>query len=100
MKTGCIEVSVKDLGIQFEFAVRDDGPGIRPEYHEQIFKMFQTLKPRDQVEGSGMGLAMVRKYVESAGGKIAVESAEGHGSTFRFTWPKLQPMEEEQSWTR
>jgi signal transduction histidine kinase len=93
-KTGCIEVSVEDLGTKLEFTVRDDGPGIPPEFHEQIFKMFQTLKPRDQVEGSGMGLAMVRKYIEFAGGQIAVESEVGRGSTFRFSWPK-QPMEEE-----
>ena len=46
------------------FSVQDDGPGIAHEYQEQIFKMFQTLKPRDQVEGSGMGLAMVKKNIE------------------------------------
>jgi signal transduction histidine kinase len=50
--------------------------------------MFQTLKPRDQVEGSGMGLAMVRKHVDCAGGELSLESAVGHGSTFGFTWPK------------
>jgi PAS domain S-box-containing protein len=94
-KSGCIEVSVEDLGAQLEFKVRDDGPGIPAQFHEQIFKMFQTLKPRDQVEGSGMGLAMVRKHVEFSGGTVAVESAEGQGSTFRFTWPKQQPIEEE-----
>jgi signal transduction histidine kinase len=73
------------------FAVADDGPGIDPRFHARIFDMFQTLKPRDQVEGSGMGLAMVRKYVELMGGTIVVESAEGQGSTFRFTWPVHQP---------
>jgi hypothetical protein len=94
-KTGCIEITAEDLGAQYEFAVRDDGPGIPTEFQEQIFKMFQTLKPRDQVEGSGMGLAMVRKYVEFAGGKIVVESTEGHGSTFRFTWSKQQDVDKE-----
>ena len=72
----------------FRFSVKDDGPGIAAEYHEKIFKMFQTLKPRDQVEGSGMGLAMVRKHVDMAGGEIKLESAVGKGSTFSFTWPK------------
>ena len=87
-KTGRIEVSVEDLGSDWRFSVKDDGPGIPAEYHEKIFKMFQTLKPRDQVEGSGMGLAMVRKHVDVAGGELKLESAVGQGSTFSFTWPK------------
>jgi PAS domain S-box-containing protein len=87
-KAGLIEVSVEDLGAMFRFSVKDDGPGIQVQYHEQIFKMFQTLKPRDQVEGSGMGLAMVRKHVDVAGGEFELESAVGQGSTFSFTWPK------------
>ncbi len=87
-RAGRIEVSVQDAGPMFRFSVKDDGPGIPAEYHEQIFKMFQTLKPRDQVEGSGMGLAMVRKHIDVAGGKLKLESAVGQGSTFSFTWPK------------
>ena len=87
-KTGRIEVSVEDLGADWRFSVEDDGPGIPAQYHEKIFKMFQTLKPRDQVEGSGMGLAMVRKHVDVAGGELKLESAVGQGSTFSFTWPK------------
>jgi two-component system sensor kinase FixL len=89
-KAGRIEVSVEDLGPMFRFRVKDDGPGISAQYHEQVFKMFQTLKPRDQVEGSGMGLAMVRKNVDVAGGELQLESALGQGSTFSFTWPKQQ----------
>jgi signal transduction histidine kinase len=87
-KCGCIEVTVEDGGEHFVFAVKDDGPGIPARFHDQIFKMFQTLKPRDQVEGSGMGLAMVRKNIEVFGGTIDLRSAEGKGSDFRFTWPK------------
>ncbi|HYF65314.1 MAG TPA: ATP-binding protein [Herpetosiphonaceae bacterium] len=71
-----------------EFAVRDNGAGIDPQYHERIFGIFQTLASRDQVEGSGLGLALVKKIVESQGGTIRVESAEGQGSTFSFTWPR------------
>ncbi len=71
-----------------EFSVADDGPGIAPGFHERIFELFQTLKPRDQVEGSGMGLAIVKKTVESMGGSISVDSAAGAGAVFRFTWPK------------
>jgi len=94
-KEGHIEVTVEPTASAHEpmltFAVKDDGPGIAPQFHDRIFQMFQTLKPRDQVEGSGMGLAMARKYVEVSGGTIWVESAEGRGSTFRFTWPVQQP---------
>lgn len=87
---GCIEVTVEDRGDLYAFAVQDDGPGIPAQYQEQIFKMFTTLKPRDLLEGSGMGLAMVQKNVEVFGGTLELESAEGKGSTFRFTWPKQQ----------
>jgi signal transduction histidine kinase len=69
------------------FAVSDDGPGIAPEYHERIFGIFQTLQPRDHVEGTGIGLSLVKKIVESRGGRVWVESAEGAGATFRFHWP-------------
>ncbi len=89
-KDGHIEVSVRDCGAEHLFSVKDDGPGIAPQFHEQIFKMFQTLKPRDQVEGSGMGLALVRKNIEIFGGTLKLDSVEGKGSTFHFTWPKHQ----------
>ena len=87
---GHILVTVEDIGTRYAFAVKDDGPGIPAQYHVRIFKMFQTLRPKDQVEGSGMGLALVRKWVEFLGGTIEIDSAEGQGSTFRFTFPKDQ----------
>jgi signal transduction histidine kinase len=81
-------VTLRDLGNFVEFTITDDGPGIAEQYQTRIFEIFQTLKPRDQVEGSGIGLAIVKKIVESQGGAITVESAEGRGASFRFTWPK------------
>ncbi len=66
--------------------IGDDGPGIAPDYQERVFEMFQTLRPRDEVEASGMGLAIVRKTVEARGGTVAVRS-EGRGTTFEVTWP-------------
>jgi PAS domain S-box-containing protein len=70
------------------FEVSDDGPGIAPDYHRRIFDMFCTLRPRDEVEGSGMGLALIKKLVERWGGRVSVtSSAETRGSTFRFTLP-------------
>ena len=91
---GKIFVGVEPGEKKHTFFVSDDGPGIDPRFHARIFDMFQTLRPRDQVEGSGMGLAMVRKHIELSGGSVAVESAEGAGSTFRFTWPANQPGKE------
>ncbi|HJZ46745.1 MAG TPA: CHASE3 domain-containing protein [Roseiflexaceae bacterium] len=85
---GHVEVSVRDIGRMYEFALADDGPGIAPEYHEKIFVIFQTLAARDKVEGTGIGLALIKKIVENHGGRVWVESAEGTGTTFRFTWPK------------
>lgn len=90
-KDGHIEVGLEDLDKDYyTFKVKDDGPGIAKEFHEKIFAMFQTLKPRDQVEGSGIGLAMVRKYIHIYGGNIKIHSSEGEGCTFIFTWPKQQ----------
>lgn len=83
-----VEVTAVDRGEAYEFSVADNGPGIAPEYHERIFGIFQTLQGRDEVEGTGIGLSLVRRLVESRGGQIRVESAEGEGTTFRFLWPK------------
>ena len=66
--------------------VRDNGIGIDPAYHEKIFEMFQRLNDVP-VEGTGIGLAIVKKIIEGAGGSVWVESARGEGATFRFTWP-------------
>jgi len=85
---GIVRIAAQGLGDFIEFTISDNGPGIAPQYHERIFGMFQTLRPRDEVEGSGMGLAIVKKAVEYHGGLIRVESAVGAGTTFRFTWPK------------
>jgi signal transduction histidine kinase len=86
---GIVEISADDAGEHLvEFAVKDNGPGIDPIFHQRIFEMFQTLQPRDEVEGSGVGLAVVKRSVESRGGTIQVESKVGEGATFRFTWPK------------
>lgn len=69
-----------------EYWVQDNGVGIDPAYHGKIFEVFQRLKDVEAA-GSGVGLAIVKKIVEGAGGRIWVESARGQGATFRFTWP-------------
>lgn len=85
---GCVTVSAAETAEAHVFTVADDGPGIDPDYHERIFEMFTTLRPRDQVEGSGMGLAMVHKTLAMVGGRITLDSAPGRGSRFIVTWPK------------
>ncbi len=67
--------------------MQDNGAGIDPAFHARVFEIFRTLKTRDEVEGSGVGLTVVKKLVESRGGTIQVISALGAGATFRFTWP-------------
>jgi PAS domain S-box-containing protein len=95
--TGAVTVSVASHGGKFRFSVVDDGPGVPVEYREVIFHMFKTLKPRDEKEGSGMGLALVRKIVETMGGTCGVESVSDRGVEFWFDWPKSVALPEEQT---
>jgi signal transduction histidine kinase len=83
-----VRVAVSDEGDFYRFSVADNGPGIPRQFHTKIWEIFQTLQPRDKVEGAGIGLALVRKNVESRGGRAWLESEESHGSEFHFLWPK------------
>ena len=85
---GVISVGCADDGDHWRFAVADNGPGIETRHFERIFQLFQTLAPRDRVESTGVGLALVKKIVEMYRGRVWVESAPGAGATFYFTWPK------------
>ncbi|MEL6354924.1 MAG: ATP-binding protein, partial [Cyanobacteria bacterium J06627_28] len=85
---GSVIVSVQDTGEFYEFAIADDGPGIDVAYHDKIFTIFQTLKARDELESTGIGLSIVKKVLTAEGGEITIESAPNEGTTFRFTWPK------------
>lgn len=84
---GIIQVRTRELNNNFiEISVSDDGPGVPEAFHNRIFGMFQTLKPRDEIEGSGMGLALIKKIVENYGGYITIHSV-GRGCRFSFSWP-------------
>jgi signal transduction histidine kinase len=87
-KEGHIQVSLQGNNDYLSISVSDDGPGIESRYHDTIFEMLRTLKPIYKSEGTGMGLAMVKKIVETNGGKVSVQSQPGHGTTVHFTWPK------------
>ena len=82
-----IHVSSIDAGTAVQFSVRDNGIGIDPRYHEQIFGVFKRLHGRE-FPGTGIGLAISKRIVEQRGGKIWVESELGQGATFHFTVPK------------
>jgi signal transduction histidine kinase/sensor domain CHASE-containing protein len=80
-------VTVNSQNGYYQFTVTDDGPGIAPEFHDKIFMMFQTLAVNDYGSNTGIGLALVKKIVQEHGGSITVQSKEGNGATFTFTWP-------------
>jgi len=86
-ENGRTEIGWQPRAGGYEFYVKDNGPGISPEFHEKVFIIFQTLQSRDQVESTGVGLALVKKIVEEQGGKVELRSEAGKGAEFRFFWP-------------
>lgn len=82
------KISIRGIseGRFVRFEVTDNGIGIDPSHHDLIFAIFQRLQEVD-VEGTGVGLAIVKKIVEQAGGTLQVRSDKGTGSVFSFTWP-------------
>ena len=82
-----VRISARREGPMVEFAVQDNGIGIEAEYFDRIFEMFQRLHTHDQYEGTGIGLAVVKRIVERHGGRVRVTSVPGEGSTISFTLP-------------
>jgi signal transduction histidine kinase len=88
---GKVEISHKENQSQWEFTIRDNGPGIDSKHFERIFGIFQTLYPsEDELISSGVGLAIVKKIIELHGGEIKVISELGSFTEFRFIIPKTE----------
>ena len=87
-QAGTVTVRFQRVDGSLSISVVDDGPGIPEKYQDRIFEPFRTLQSRDRVEGSGIGLAIVRRTVAQAGGTVDVESEPGRGSTFTLRWPE------------
>lgn len=82
-------ISVKGLVLKdgYSISITDDGPGILPDYQSSVFDMFHTLKPRDQVEGSGIGLSIIKKILDRYRCQFSLDSDGKCGTCFTFTWP-------------
>ncbi|MEO7308554.1 MAG: ATP-binding protein [Ferruginibacter sp.] len=85
---GQIFVTCEDFPDFYRFSVKDNGIGIDPEYHKKIFEIFQTLREKDEVESTGVGLAIVKKIIDEQQGTIQVNSRPNEGAEFIFTWQK------------
>lgn len=84
---GRIQITCRRVGGAWEFTFSDNGPGIAPRYHEKVFQLFQRLENSPDQPGAGIGLALVKRIIETRGGRIHLASEEGHGTAFQFTWP-------------
>lgn len=87
---GKIAVSCDQEQNFWRFNIADNGPGIEEKFFDKIFGVFQTLRPAENSQNTGIGLSTVKKIVETYGGTISVKSIHGHGSTFSFTFPRYQ----------
>lgn len=82
-------VASRDMVDSVEITLEDSGPGIPPEYRNRVFEPFKTLQSRDNVEGSGIGLSIVRRLVDDIGGEVKfVDPTYGNGAAISFTFPK------------
>lgn len=82
-----IEIDWKEKGDRYLIRVSDNGPGIKDRYLKKIFQVFEKLNPKEDPEGTGIGLAVCKRIIDEHGGKIWAESEVGEGTTFLFTLP-------------
>jgi signal transduction histidine kinase len=82
-----VRADARRIDGEWEIAVQDNGIGIDPRDHALIFEMFRRLHTEDEVEGTGVGLALVKRIVERSGGDVEVESEPGRGARFVLRMP-------------
>jgi len=80
-----IKITSKENLTNWQFSITDNGIGIRPEYFEKVFVLFQRLHNRDKYTGTGIGLSIAKKIIYNMKGEIWIESQENIGTTFHFT---------------
>ena len=85
---GQVKIYYNEHPAHYEFFVEDNGPGISKAYHDRIFVIFQTLKERDSIESTGVGLAIVKKILDARKETINIASEANKGTVFSFTWKK------------
>jgi signal transduction histidine kinase len=91
-RDGVVNIGLSIEGDSAVFRVTDAGPGIPEPQHDMIFlKYYRDPSVRDSVDGAGLGLAIARSIVEAHGGRMHLDSAPGHGSTFSFSLPLQGP---------
>ena len=91
--TGTIDISATRQGGTIVVTVKDEGPGVAPEYHDRVFeRFFRVEREGSNVAGAGLGLAICKRFVELHGGQFELESRPGQGAAFRFTLPLGEPI--------
>lgn len=82
---GKVQIEAEEREEDFLFTVSDNGRGIAEQHNEKVFELFQAIGKDEDGENTGLGLAIIKKIIEYAGGRIWLESEEGKGTTFFFT---------------
>jgi PAS domain S-box-containing protein len=83
-----IEISGKKEGTRIVYEIKDNGVGFNPKYKDKLFEVFQRLHKMDEFEGSGVGLAIVKRIINRHGGTVSAEGREGEGACFTFSLPR------------
>lgn len=89
-----IKISMKEDNEHWTLSIKDNGIGIPKQYYEKVFIIFQRLHNKNEYDGTGIGLALSKKNVESWGGTIWINSVINSGTTVYFTIPKREMVEE------